>query len=309
MKYLRFFLLLTLSFNLFGEELDRIYRFLEESSLIKTENVSIAPIDGGLTNLNYKVTLGEIPYFFRLGTEENLRLRTSLEDEYQATHLAASLAICPKIMGYSRKENLLVFEFIETSKSVDTRDPKMQKKICETLCLLHSLKVKLPKKLCPYDIIEHYRKNALDVGAVLPPLLEEIFPLVEQFKENTEWSEAACHNDLHQANFLDDGKKLWIIDWEYAALGDPFFDLATLVSTDQLSDSEAKDLLEIYLKRKASKRELKSFLFKSALADLRWGLWYSLQSKISPIEYDFTQGGESCLKNAFARLKRLKEEF
>ncbi|MCY0672179.1 phosphotransferase, partial [Klebsiella pneumoniae] len=60
---------------------------------------------------------------------------------------------------------------------------------------------------------------------------------------------SACHNDLLPANLLDDGRDIRIIDWEYASMGDPYFDLAALCANARLDEDAANGMLTAYLGR------------------------------------------------------------
>ncbi len=293
--------------DLSASDKERIFRALQENPEWRSENATLSPISGGLTNQNYKVIINDVPYFFRLGCQENPLLNISLEKEYLAAAAAERLGIAPKILHYSPQECVLISEFIPASEPLNVRDPEVQRKLCQNLRALHTLKAELPWKLCPFETIELYRKNAVAVGAVLPPILEEIFPLVEKIRAtlNDEAPPVPCHNDLHSGNFLSDGKKIWLIDWEYAAMGDPLFDLATLVSVENLTDGEAELLLQNYCQRMISEEEARSFLFKCALADLRWGIWFYLQDKISSIDANFLEEGEFYLSKCLKRLQTL----
>jgi thiamine kinase-like enzyme len=289
---------------------DRIYRAVQYVPEWKNENLSISPLEGGLTNPNYKVYINGIPYFFRLGIVQNTLLNTSLEMEYATSMAAGAAGIAPKIISYCPQEGVLVSEFIETAVSkIDVRNLDQQRRYCATIRSLHSLKATFPRKLCPYETIELYRKNAIEIGASLPKFVEEaILPLIHQIRSTLDdkVSFVPCHNDLHSGNFLDDGIFVWLIDWEYAAMGDPLFDLATLPSVEGFSDSEMEALLRTYLGQDSlSKEEIRSFLFKCALSDVRWGLWCYLQDKSSLIEYDFIELGEYFLNKALLRLRSL----
>lgn len=304
--------------SLFGEVLatdhdhDRILRAFQECIEWDIEDIVISSIDGGLTNTNYKVTVNGTPYFFRLSSQQNALLNISLYNEYEASKAASDAAIGPKIIAYCPQEAILVTEFITpVNTKVDAKDLEMQRRFCESIRALHALKITLSEKFCPYETIELYRKNALQIGVVLPEAVEEtILPLIEKIRltieENSIW--VPCHNDLHAGNLLDDGEKIWLIDWEYAAMGDPLFDVAAIASVEGFTDEETEHLLKTYLRRDSvTKEELRSFLFKCALVDIRFGFWCFLQASISSLEYDFVKDGKSYFKNGLEKLRAITE--
>lgn len=287
---------------------DRIVLALQEEPEWCFQEVSIVPVDGGLTNPNYKVTIGEVPYFFRLGKPCNELLNLALANEYEAVKEASEHGIAPSIAHFSPQEAILVSEFIDGA-AVSLRSPDAQKRLCKALRQLHGIKRVLSRKLCPFESIALYKKNALEAGAVFPDFVEkELLPLLEKVRKAIplKKTHVFCHNDLHSGNCLECGEKIWLIDWEYAAMGDPLFDLATLASVEKFDDAEMEELLQNYLEREHVPRELiRYFQFQRALADARWGFWYYLQDRISSIDFFFIPPGEEHLRTCFSRLKSL----
>jgi len=95
-----------------------------------------------------------------------------------------------------------------------------------------------------------------------------------------------CHNDLLQANRIYSGGRLWAIDWEYCAMGSPWYDLAVVAGGDALNEFQTRDLLQAYLGRDADAQEwhlLRSYTSIYCYIEL---LWYLSQQK-SPPQRDF----------------------
>jgi thiamine kinase-like enzyme len=107
--------------------------------------------------------------------------------------------------------------------------------------------------------------------------------------------ECPCHNDLLPANFLDDGSRIWIIDWEYAGNGNSFFDLGNLAVNLELNHTDCERLLELYFGKTDAKLEAQLQLMRLA-SDLREAFWGFLQSGISTLEFDFIEYGNKHLK-------------
>ncbi len=290
---------------------ERIAHALQEHPEWCFQDVDVIPMEGGLTNPNYKVIIGGVPYFFRLGTPCNSLLNTTLENEYQAIKVASERGIAPLIAHFSPQEAILVSEFIGGAK-VSLRDQCAQKRLCRSLRQLHEIETALARKMCPFEIIALYRKNALEAGAVFPKFVEaELLPLIERLRSSIPLSgkQVFCHNDLHSGNCLDHAEKMWLIDWEYAAMGDPLFDLATLASVENFNEDEMEELLQNYLQMKQVPSEIvRYFRFQRALVDARWGFWYYLQDRISTIDYAFLPPGERHLCDCLKRLKSLASE-
>ena len=91
-----------------------------------------------------------------------------------------------------------------------------------------------------------------------------------------------CHNDLLSANFIVDGDRLWIVDWEYAGMGDPFFDLGNFAVNHELDADGEQTLLDAYGSEDAEALVLMRFM-----SDFREAMWGVVQQAISTLEFDF----------------------
>jgi thiamine kinase-like enzyme len=110
--------------------------------------------------------------------------------------------------------------------------------------------------------------------------------------------ERPCHNDLLNANLIDDGARIRIVDWEYAAMGDVFFDLANFSINHGLAPEERRVLLVAYFGdvRADHERALELMLFMS---DFREAMWGVVQGAVSELEFDF----EAYAAEHFARME------
>ncbi|MBS0605131.1 MAG: phosphotransferase [Verrucomicrobia bacterium] len=305
-----FFLSLHLAlFTLHAEEedVDRIARVATQLSKEESAFASIHKLGGGLTNINYKVCINSDAYFIRCGSILNSTLGSFMEREWACSKMVSEAGLAPRTIMYIPEERILVTDFIDThGNSVNLHDFPSLQKFCALVRNLHTLDVAFPAQFCPFESIHTYVKNAQEKEAFLPeivfqtllPLIERLKPLLEATSET-----APCHLDLHHGNVLDDGEKMWLIDWEYAAMGDPYFDLGTIASTESFSNKEMKLLLKAYLQgREPSVEEFTRLYYMRIVADARWALWSYLQSKISPLEFDFTPYGDLFLQESLERL-------
>ena len=97
---------------------------------------------------------------------------------------------------------------------------------------------------------------------------------------------APCHNDLLNANFISDGERIWIVDWEYAGMGDRFFDLANFSVNHELSADENEELLRMYF-GEASEDDVRSLTLMRFMSDFREAMWGVVQQGISELDFDF----------------------
>lgn len=291
-------LCICISLNLFGQE--NVLAVIKELNVENSEDVTIEKISGGLTNDNFKVSFAGKAYFFRVSNNENTLLNNSLERDWQITKLISEAGIGPKVIHYSPQNSILVTDFIETKKTVDLRSFATMHRFCRLLSCLHELQVTFPTEYEPIDALKDDVKRAKAVGVVFPLLLETLLKKIDCF--HTILPKVPAHLDLHAGNILDQGEKLFLIDWEYAAMADPFFDLATLASAENFSDLKMRALLDIYLERNPLDEEIHYFYKMRILADLRWAVWCYIQAKISPLDEPFEAMGNIYLRTSLKRV-------
>jgi thiamine kinase-like enzyme len=111
--------------------------------------------------------------------------------------------------------------------------------------------------------------------------------------------DVACHNDYLSENFMDDGEKIWIIDWEYGGRGDPYFDLGDFAVEHPFHREQEELIIREYCGTMKQNR-LSRMLLHKIVSDLWWGLWAMIQYKVSKIPFDFY----TYAQNRFERLRR-----
>lgn len=244
-------------------------------------------IEGGLTNHNFKVIFPTQSYFVRLKSDNLELLGLNADREFFCTQTAASLGIAPSIILYLPEEHAMAFSYI-ASKPPE-KNQAAYRRVLATVRHFHQSDVILPTIFCPYECINDYYRHAINLrpdhhiplASYVLPIVEEIRTAIPRFG-----TLAPCHLDLYNLNFLDDGEKIWIIDWEYSAMADPLFDIATLVSSDRLTFSEMQDLLELYIESPTEK-DLAYLYLMTLLADIRWWLWNYIQAEVSQIQSQY----------------------
>ena len=111
-----------------------------------------------------------------------------------------------------------------------------------------------------------------------------------------------CHNDLLNANFLDDGERLRIVDWEYAGMGDRFFDLANFSINHELGSAQSEMLLEAYF-GEVREQDMQALGLMRFMSDFREAMWGAVQSAVSELDFDF----DGYARDHFERLRRTAE--
>lgn len=263
--------------------LESILHHLPEWKMLNQE-VKIENIEGGLTNQNFKVIFPNNSYFIRTGSQNAHLLGLDSEREYFCTKEAAALGIAPHVLFYDSESHIMVMPFIESLPI--KKDLITYRRVLSLLRQLHNSEIKLSNTFCPYDIIYNYYQHAVDLrhdqhvplSSYLLSIVEEIRQVAPSYRNLV-----PCHLDLYSKNFLDDGNKIWIIDWEYSAMADPLYDLATLASADFLSLQEMQEILQIYLE-KPTPQDFAYFYLMTILVDMRWAFWSLIQAEASQIK-------------------------
>lgn len=266
------------------------------------------PVGGGWTNQNYKLILPDSTYFVRIGSTSSTILGLDADREFACASFASAMGIAPPILYYDQALHLTVNPFL-SSRPFEWSEQNVQK-VVEGLKIFHQSKCLLPIRFCPFAAIDDYLAKALRLREGSLPLdWEEFAPIIAQLRKETPLPSqlSPCHLDLHHLNFLDEGEKIWLLDWEYSGMCDPIYDLATWVSADSLSEEQMRLLLKLYdpASDEAAFERLEMMAF---LVDLRWGLWCLIQDKVSPLEQDYMTYGEMFFSQARARLSKLMQE-
>jgi thiamine kinase-like enzyme len=254
--------------------------------------LTLTALSGGITNRNFLVTIrGEARrYVIRLAGNDTHLLGISREVEYAATVAAAGVGVGPEVTAFIRPEGYLVTRFIEGSpvSTDDIREQDTLARVADSLRRIHGGPA-IPGLFVPLRIAEAYRALALARGVRIPPEYE----LAAAFGRRIELACLAhpvelrpCHNDLLNANFIDDGSRIRIVDWEYAGMGDPYFDLGNFSINHELTPDDDAWLLACY-EGPARIDHLARLTLMRVVSDFREAMWGVLQQGISTLDVDF----------------------
>jgi thiamine kinase-like enzyme len=204
----------------------------------------------------------------------------------------------PEVTAFIRPEGYLVTRFIEGRPvpEAEMRTPDRLRSVGETLRRIHDGPA-IPGLFVPFRIVEAYRALALSRGVTIPPeyeLAASIARRIELACLTAPLELRPCHNDLLNANFIDDGHRIRIVDWEYAGMGDPYFDLGNFSINHELDAHADGVLLEAYLEAggerfagSAGRALAGRLVLMRVLSDFREAMWGVLQQGISTLDVDF----------------------
>jgi thiamine kinase-like enzyme len=255
------------------------------------KTTQITPITGGLTNINYRVDTPNGTYMMRVSDKSSELLGINRENEKINNEKAHQAGIAPAVKGFLPSENVLLIDWIEgkTLKVVDFQTQQdILPRIAETIKTLHRSTSFQGDFNFP-DIRKQYLKIILENGYFMPEGVLEVEPLLIELEnklaaEPEEW--VSCHNDLVAANFIDDGEKIWLIDFEYASFNEPSFDIGNFAAETGLNDAQLTLFCDIYWGEHRPSKIARARAC-SIITRALWVLWSCIQDAVSPIDYGF----------------------
>lgn len=256
---------------------------------------NIATLPGGLTNLNYRVDTPTGTYVMRVGDPGAALLGINRLNERMNTAMAHDAGVGAALIDSLSEENVLVIKWID-AKTLHEADIKMQPaflpRIADALRRLHSGPSFQGEFYFP-DVRKKYLQTVLDNNYFLPQQYMELEPLVRRLETVIDFNRetfVSCNNDLLAENFMDDGKKIWIIDYEYAGRNEASFEIGNLASEIALNDEQLTILCDAYWQQHLPGKIARAMAW-SMIARFGWTLWASIQEAISPIDFDFRSWG------------------
>ncbi len=243
------------------------------------------PLEGGITNRNYRVRFGGRDCVVRLPGKNTDLLGIDRQAERAATTAAAEIGIGPDVVAFEPGHGCLVTGFIEAravpAEELRTRVPE----VAAALRAIHA-GPPLPATFSPFERTARYERTARERGGSIPASYAEVRAAADRIAAVLDGAAVPCHNDLLTANFLDDGERLRILDWEYAGMGDRFFDLANFSNHHDLSVPEMETLLDAYFGESTPRRLARVQLMR-LMAAFWEGMWGVVQATCSELDFDF----------------------
>ena len=248
----------------------------------------IAPLDGGITNRNYLVTVGEERAVLRIAGSDTALLGIDRHAEEAAARMAADVGVGPEVLAFLEPEECLVTRFIDGSAVPPERmrEPRQIARAAAALRRVHE-GPPIPGRFDAHRVVERYRDTAAAHGVPIPDDYERAKAVAHRIEAARGAQPLVpCHNDLLNANFIDDGRNLRIVDWEYSGMGDRFFDLANFSINHELTTGDDRELLRAYF-GEARAADADAVRVMRFMSDFREAMWGVVQQAISELDFDF----------------------
>ena len=263
-------------------------------------------LTGGLTNRNFRVTTESGARFVaRFAAPKSTLLAIDRDAEHANSQLAARSGVGPRVVEYSPAEGVLIVEWIDgrTFDNADLDDPDQLSRVADICRRLHG-GARFVGDFDMFGVQRRYLAIVRESGFRLPEDYASFEPAVrriEQVLRASATGTVPCHNDLLAANIMDDGERLWLIDYEYSGNNDACFELGNIWAEAVLAPDRLEHLAAAYFGRPAPVETARARLF-ALMANYGWTLWASIQDAVSDVDFDFWQWG-------MAKYVRARDEF
>jgi thiamine kinase-like enzyme len=245
-------------------------------------------LDGGITNRNYRVATGGGDYVLRICGKDTAVLGIDRDAECQATMAAAQLGVGPEVVVYRPDLEVLVTRWVEGRPATADDVRGAIEPVAAALRAVHAGPA-LPARFDTFALVFDYRDEIRERGGADPPGFQEAAAAaarIEGVLTGPDHDPVSCHNDLLAANFLIADDRVRIVDWEYAGMGDRFFDLGNLAVNNEFAASDEERLIAAYF-GELSTRRLAALRLMRVLSDFREAMWGAVQDVVSELEFDY----------------------
>ncbi len=278
------------------------------------EKVSVAPLEGGITNHNFIVTRTSDEssrYVVRLGNDIPVH-HIVRSNEVIISRAACAAGLSPKVCYH--EPGVLVMDHVDsrTLTPADVTTQPMLERLLPVIVRCHRVLPEhvrgAPIAFWVFHVIRDYIATLYEGNSVHQPVLASMSQACEQLERlATPFEIVFCHNDLLSANFLDDGEKIWLIDWEYAGYNTPLFDLGGIASNNNLSESQERWLLEYYFDKEVTDNLWLRYQAMKTASLLRETLWSMVSEIHSTIDFDYSVYSRDNLDSFSASWRVLQE--
>ena len=256
------------------------------------QELEILPIAEGRTNRNFRVAAGDETFFLRLSEKSTELLGIDRNAEQDSVRAAAEAGVGPEVFVYLPELGCLITRWID-AEPLSEGD-------------LEREEVLAPGRRCdqgdprrpgarwsfdPFRIVEDYRRISEERGVAVPDAFDDAHEKASRIEAafaSDPMPLRPCHNDLLEANFLLRDGHVWVVDHEYAGMGDPFFDLGNLSINNALSDDAQERLLALYFGEPTDAHRARLKLMR-IMSDFREAMWGVVQQGLSTLDIDYVE--------------------
>ena len=275
-----------------------------------TSEVQPKPLGGGRSNHNYVVEDAGHKYVVRIGGDAPVH-NVMRFNEQSCGRAAEVIGITPK-QGYSESD-VLVMDFVDGRTFDADLVQENLSRILKPIKQLHQLGTKVVRGpvlgFSVFHVARHYKKLLDESDCRSSSELPRLMKISEELEATVgAILPALCHNDLLAANFIDDGEKIWLIDWEHAGFNTPLFDLANIASNSVFPENLEREMLRLYYGGSASPqlwKRFKAFRVASHQRETMWSMIAEIYSEIDQDYVAYTEKNLDDFNQAYENFKQL----
>jgi thiamine kinase-like enzyme len=275
--------------------------------------IDIEPLGGGMTNHNFKVTDADQQFVVRLGEDDPVHL-ISRANETATCRAAFEAGISPELV-YT-EPGVLVARFVEGKvfEEADVRIDSNLSRIIDILSRFHreipQYFHRVPVMFWVFQVLRHYQHLLKQGNNPYRERLVELAGIAVTLEQAVgKVNIVFGHNDLLAANFIDDGEKIWLIDFDYAGFNSPLFDLSNLASNNELSEEQEITMLESYFGTAFNPEQWRGYYAMKCASLLRETLWSMVSEIHSRIEVDFSEYTRKNLDRFEPAYERFRHDY
>jgi thiamine kinase-like enzyme len=270
----------------------------------------VADLPGGLTNHNVRVTSTDegppLDVVVRCSQSDASLLGIDRDAECANTRAAADAGVAAEVLEYRPDLGMLVIAFLPARALVnsDFESPDLMERAADACRRLHSG----PRFMGDFDMFERqasYLASVREHGFPLPATYDDhaaAWADVRTALTARAWQTVPCNNDLLAANFLDDGERVWLIDYEYSGNNDPCFELGNTSTECGFTPEQTEAWTEAYF-GSPTRAQLARVRLQALCSEYGWSLWGFIQAAASPMDFDFHGWGMERFEKAEAAFR------
>ena len=248
---------------------------------------TVEPLPGGITNANFKVDLGGEQVVVRVPGNNTEVLGIDRANEVAANRVAAAVGIAPEVVAVDEETGCIVTRFVEgrpIPMAELATEPTLGTVIA-TLLRVHGAG-SVTAQFNHFEVIRSYHDEAQRRGVPEPFDYEQFRAVLDRIEAVRPFRASVLgHNDLLNANMLHDGS-IRILDWEYAGMADPYFDLANFSANNELGSEHDESILRHYFGT-VDESKIATLALMKLVSEMREAMWAVVQLAVSDLEVDF----------------------
>ena len=250
----------------------------------------VIPLGGGITNRNFRVDIAGQSFVVRLSGKDTELLGIDRAAEHMAAKAAADAGVAPEVVQFLPELRALVTRFVEADPlpPEDLERREVLERVVRSVKSIHAMG-RIPSNFDAFRVVHEYRTVAGEHGVRVPEEYGSALAFADRIQRafgRAPIPPRPCHNDLLNANFLVKEGRVLIVDYEYAGMGDLFFDLGNLSINNGISQDAQTLLLELYFGRVTPAHVARLKLMR-VMSDFREAMWGVVQQGLSTLDFDY----------------------